>query len=308
MESDRNAVSHVYTRTHVRTRAGVRGAIGRAGGVSNKLTADISVVYPAPLPSGSTSRVPRERAGPWEEPRRGVRRGQHPTSAPARERDHFCHVFANWIINTAKYIRERAACSAFTQLALGADWSRRSRGDGDIHSPSRSPPRRQAALDLLCTRTRARDLDARARRYSWRRGTRPYTPLHCLCAPRISLSLSLFPFISSLDSLSLFFFLFLQQERRVVAFGWSESVSLGPLLRLFPLWSLLSSFLYFSLSLMTLFFLSFYFSFWILFFYYFVTSIPSIIFFYTSIWFLCFYLIIFFIIMLYTKDFFTRIQ
>jgi len=71
MESGRNAMSHVHacTRTHVRTRAGVRGAIGRAGGVSNKLTADISVVYPAPLPSGSTSQL--RASGPARERSRG---------------------------------------------------------------------------------------------------------------------------------------------------------------------------------------------------------------------------------------------
>lgn len=86
----RNAVSHIRVHTHVRTyatRAGVRGAIGRAGGVSNKLTADISVVYPAPLPSGSTSRL--RASGPARERSRGeadIQRARPRARAPVRER------------------------------------------------------------------------------------------------------------------------------------------------------------------------------------------------------------------------------
>lgn len=64
---------------------GVRGAIGRAGGVSNKLTADISVVYPAPLPSGSTSRL--RASGPARERSRGEANIQRErTRARARAR------------------------------------------------------------------------------------------------------------------------------------------------------------------------------------------------------------------------------
>lgn len=43
------------------------------------------------------------------------------------------------------YVRERATRSAFTQLALSADWSHRPRGDGDIHSVV-SPPLRGPTL------------------------------------------------------------------------------------------------------------------------------------------------------------------
>lgn len=43
------------------------------------------------------------------------------------------------------YVRERATRSAFTQLALNADWSHRPRGDGDIHSVV-SPPLRGPTL------------------------------------------------------------------------------------------------------------------------------------------------------------------
>lgn len=80
--------TRAHARTHVRTRAGVRDAIGRAGGVSNKLTADISVVYPAPLPSGSTSQL--RASGPARERSRGeanIQRARARASAYPRGRE-----------------------------------------------------------------------------------------------------------------------------------------------------------------------------------------------------------------------------
>lgn len=76
----------MYTRAYARTHGqGLRGAIGRAGGVSNKLTADISVVYPAPLPSGSTSQL--RASGPARERSRGEANIQR-ERARARARAH----------------------------------------------------------------------------------------------------------------------------------------------------------------------------------------------------------------------------
>jgi len=129
----------------------VCGANGRAGGVSNKLTADISSL-PCSLPSGSTSGS--EQAGSGEE-RAAI------SSAGAGERARGERSFLPRICklnNKYRGYTRRAARSAFTQLALSADWSHRLRGDGDIHSPSLL-----RSVDLLCTRTRAHALNARAR-------------------------------------------------------------------------------------------------------------------------------------------------
>lgn len=95
-----------------------------------------------------------------------------------------------------------------------------------------------APLDLLCTRIHARDPNARARRNS-RGGDTSAHPAGC-----VFLTLSL-----SLPSISLLWSLFLSPlpPRREVAFGSSESVSLGPLLR--SLSSLVSSLWSFSIFL-----------------------------------------------------------
>jgi len=100
-----------------------------------------------------------------------------------------------------------------------------------------SAPRRAAlrcAGPTLYTHTRARPGCTCTTRILRGEGVRLYGTLHWPVCARVSLlSPSFLPFISSLHALSLFLFLFLQQERR----------ELRELLRLSPLSSLLSSFL-----------------------------------------------------------------
>lgn len=88
----------IYTHTHTHTYAHVVAAVQSAVPVAFLQINGRYLVVTQLLPVGSTSRF----HGPSRKERGNIQRQLE----RAAERDHFCHVFANWIINTRIYREE----------------------------------------------------------------------------------------------------------------------------------------------------------------------------------------------------------